>query len=299
MNIGRELGKMDKLQSILGVSQIIVVGADASREEKISRAFFGHQERIQFISASANKDLKKSQTLNNSFFILSISNSSELLERLTQLQLHPQDAMILCSPTLREEIGREIEGRLFFLNPDDIALSFLHFWEQQLTSLLQTELLMTKIDSVLALVESTLELPHENTEARARLTYALATQLSVDLDQIKRNVRLSIYYPLIALEGWQKLARENFAIEEILPLLEQKLLLGRISMASTCPQDLSLELVLVECAIFAQKNIGKQEKIFRSELKLFSSQLPFKVRTQIRNAAERSFKYLWRANEAA
>ncbi len=299
MNIGRELGKMDKLQSILGVSQIIVVGADASREEKISRAFYGHHASLQFITPNASKELKKPKALHNSFFILSISESSELLERLTQLQLQPQDAMILCSPALREEICRETEGRFFFLNFEDIALSFLHFWEQQLTGLLHTELMMSKTDSVLGLVESTLELPNQNTEARARLTYALATQLSVDLEQIKRTVRLAIYYPLIALEGWQELALENSSIEEILPLLEQKILLGRISMASTCPQDVSMELVLVESAIFAQKNIGKQEKIFRSELKLFSSQLPFKVRTQIRNAAERSFKYLWRENEAA
>ncbi|NUM87743.1 MAG: hypothetical protein HUU37_00930 [Bdellovibrionales bacterium] len=123
---------------------------------------------------------------------------------------------------------------------------------------------------------------------RARIACSLAQFHADDPHVIRRTTRLALYRNLPEVPGWKDVT--NPAAKSVEQLLEKT---NALLPDQPWPADTPIETVLAETARLASEHARGSEKDFRELLKRLSAQLPFGLRTSIRNAADRVLRTLW------
>lgn len=133
---------------------------------------------------------------------------------------------------------------------------------------------------------------------RARYAHALACALQLGPARHKRSVRLALFYSLPGSPGWTETLHSVRHLWPVGALLEQKGALAAGHSNAAWHADIPLELLVAECAELAAANADSAIQ-FRDQFREKCAKLPFRLRADLRDAAERCFTHVWEADSRA
>ena len=173
-----------------------------------------------------------------------------------------------------------------------VPQALLQLWDAAMTRQLDDELNAATESGMLQLLANLTELPESFAQDRARLAFALGKEISQDFEFLRRTVRLALFLELADVPSWQTTVANTKGLWPISLLLEQKF---SLKSEHAWPTQIMPELAIVEIAHLALTTIAQKgsERDFRAEVKRFSMDLPFSLRTALRIASERILRSLW------
>jgi hypothetical protein len=133
---------------------------------------------------------------------------------------------------------------------------------------------------------------------RARYAHALACALQLGPSRHTRSVRLALFYSLPTHDSWQDSLKSTRHLWPIASLLEASSVLLEKDPLEAWPAELALELLVAECAKLAANNADNAIR-FRELFREKCAKLPFRLRTDLRDAAERCFTHVWEGDTRA
>lgn len=130
---------------------------------------------------------------------------------------------------------------------------------------------------------------------RARFAHALACALQLGPSRHARSVRLALFYSLPSSESWRETLK---SIRHLWPIAELLDASAAKDSTQAWSADLPLELLVAECAELAATNSESAIR-FRDLFREKCAKLPFRLRADLRDAAERCFTHVWEGGPRA
>ena len=179
--------------------------------------------------------------------------------------------------------------------PESYSILFWQKWHSIANEKLNYEIHNATAYGALELVHQAVGLNQLASMERARLAFSIACTFSPDLFFIEKTTRLALFYNLKNMQNYQQVvknSRELWALESHLQQAEK--------ISAPWLAEISPELLIVETCELLLKNYTKGEAEYRQILKDASINLPFKLRTTLRQTVDLCFKHVWgQKHEAA